>query len=422
VTRFTSSFVFVALLFALLCAPLLFSPGVNAYTYDEVTYHLPAVRQIQENWPHLDINADSLSATAPGYHYALATLSMVTGSHVLILRSATWMLSLGLLALLWRLFDPSLRPLAVAALLPLACSNFYVKSASWIVTDNPALLGMSATLCLLLFNPSRGRIWLGGLLAAATTFIRQLYVWLVLPVLASAALRLFNPRDRGFRMIDLAAALPACAVLALLVGSWGGLVPSKWLPATQAANASPLTSVCYLLAVFFILGVFYHLAFPSDDNSPTSLKTPAFAGAVIGLLLVVLSASDYNPQAGRWGGYLWAAAQSLPVIGGRSLVFILLTPAGAALLAVMITRLVRRTSWTVALPWIVSLAAWSASFLPNTQIFHRYYEPAILVFLILWTLLMARSGALARPVWLRILAVIQLILTLATAHYRVHLT
>lgn len=421
-TRFASSFAFVALLFALLCAPLLFSPGINAYTYDEVSYHLPAVRQIQENWPRLDLNADSLSATAPGYHYALATLSMVTGSHVLVLRITTWVLSLGLLALLWRLFDPSLRPLAVAALLPLACSNFYVKSASWIVTDNPALLGMSATLSVILFAPSRHGTWLGGLLAAATTFIRQMYAWLIVPVLASAVIRYFNGQGRGPRLIDLAAAVPACAILALLIGSWGGLIPPKWINAHHAENASPLTSVCYLLAVFFIMGVFYCLAFPSAENSQAFPKTPALAGAVIGLLLVVLAPSDYNPQAGRWGGYLWAAAQSLPVIGGRSLAFILLTPAGAALLAVMITRLVRRTSWTVALPWIVTLAAWSASFLPNTQIFHRYYEPAILVFLVLWTLLMARSGALARPAWLRILAVIQLILTLATAHYRVHLT
>ena len=422
VTRFTSSFTFVALLFALLCAPLLFSPGENAYTYDEVSYHLPAIRQIQQQWPRLDVNADSLSATAPGYHYALATLSMATGSHVLVLRLATWVLSLGLLALLWRLFDQSHRPLAVAALLPLACSNFYVKSASWIVTDNPALLGMAATLAAVLFIQGRHGTWLGGILAAVTTFIRQMYIWLVLPVLVSAVFRLFKRRDRGYPVIDLASALPACAILALLIGSWGGLVPPKWITAHHSPDSSPLTFLCYLFAVFFIMGVFYQMAFSSDEKFPHFPKIPAIAGALLGLSLVAMSATNYNPQAGRWGGYLWAATQHLPSIGGRSLVFILLTPAGAALLAVMISRLLQRANGIIAFPWIVAFAAWAVSSLPNTQIFHRYYEPAIIIFLILWTLLMLRAGAVARPAWLRLLSVIQILVTLATAHYRVYFT
>ena len=91
------SFVGLAVLFALLCLPLLVSDRVTNYTFDESNYHLPAIRQIRAHWPRLDLLADSLSATAPGYQYALATASFVTTSHRLPLRLVNFAVSLGVL-------------------------------------------------------------------------------------------------------------------------------------------------------------------------------------------------------------------------------------------------------------------------------------------------------------------------------------
>ncbi len=120
----------------------------------------------------------------------------------------------------------------------------------------------------------------------------------------------------------------------------------------------------------------------------------------VGLVLVLLSPTDYNLPAGRWGGYLWSAASRLPVFSGH------LRPVprphaalGAALLAVMTRRLAHQAGAGVAWLWLgMSFLAWVATTLSNRLVFHRYFEPTILIFLIFWILLMVR-GVTIQPVF-----------------------
>ena len=418
-----SSFGFVALVFSLLCLPLVLSTSTGGYADDEDLYHLPAVRQIREHWPALDLNRDALSAISPGYPYVLATVSLVTGIHRLTLRLVTFALSLALLALLWRLYPPASASLAVAALLPLACSNFFIKSSCWIVTDNPGLLCAAGALAAAFLLTGRRGGWIGGLAAGAATFMRQVHVWTLFPLTIHALQQINSPTAPKPRALLLVPLLIPLAVLGVLVAHWHGLVPPAWQSAVALQGSVSATPLCYLLAVFFLLGVFYQLALPAEDRRADWRSASTLGAGAIGLVLVLISPTDYNVPTGRWGGYLWSAAAHLPAFGSRSILFLVLTPLGAALLGVMTRRLARQAGSGLAWLWLGSLLAWAATTLSNRLVFHRYFEPTILIFLIFWILLMVR-GVSSPPVFrltrLHALALAQVLITLATAHYQTY--
>ena len=174
------------------------------------------------------------------------------------------------------------------------------------------------------------------------------------------------------------------AVLGLLISQWHGLVPPIWQSAVALQGPLTATPLCYLLSVFFLLGAFYHFAVSDDTRWADWRGRPTWIAAALGLLVVLFSPTDYNVPSGRWGGYLWWASNRLPVIGHGSLLFVLLAPAGAALLAVMTRRLVRQAGSRLAWLWLGSFLAWAATALSNRLVFHRYFEPTILVFLVFW--------------------------------------
>ncbi len=415
-----ASFGFVAVVFALLCAPLLVSRQAGGYADDEDLYYVPAIQQIRAHWPALDLTRDALSALSPGYPYVLATVSFVTGVERIPLRLVTWILSLGLLVLLWRQFPPTAATLGVAALLPLACSNFFVKSASWIVTDNPALLCVTGVLAVTLLSHERRSGWVAGSLAGTATFLRQLHVWTVVPL----ALRAFSEaRTGGHARTWMASLLIPLAVLGLLVAHWHGLVPPAWQNAVALQGSVPAAPLCYLISVFFILGIFYRCGLSSESPGGDWRSPWVGFGAVLGLLIAAIGPTNYDRAAGRWGGYLWSASDSLPMLGHRSLMFLVLAPLGAALLAVMTRQLARQADATVAWLWLGSFLGWAATSVANRLAYHRYYEPTILIFLILWAVLLARGSSAPagrRVRWLHVLALLQVGITLATAHYNTY--
>ncbi len=53
-------------------------------------------------------------------------------------------------------------------------------------------------------------------------------------------------------------------VLGLLVAHWHGLVPPAWQSTHELRGAISTTPLCYLLAVFALLGAFYQWALPAD--------------------------------------------------------------------------------------------------------------------------------------------------------------
>ena len=406
------SFNGVFAVFGLLCLPLLFSDRTSNYDFDESNYHLPAIRQIRAHWPRLDLTADSLSATAPGYHYALATVSLLTTANRLPLRLVNFAVSLGVLGLLWRAKPSRLAPrLAVLAITPLAASNFFIKSASFVVTDNAALLATTGALTALLLAPLAPRFVLASALTTIGVFIRQTGIWLVAPLAA----RIFITPGTGRRLLLV---LPPLGVLLCLLHSWGGLAPPPWQTATTGLVPA---GGAYLLAVYALLGSVYYAAACSLDWKQDLRQRWTFVGGLGGLSVALAGANTFSHQEGRWGGYLWEVAARLPSFGPYSPVFLLLTTLGGALLAMMVRRLSLEAGRAAALTWATAFGAWAGTGLANRLVFHRYYEPVMLVMLICWLLLLQRSrpGDTKMATWpLVLLGGVQTLITLITAYGR----
>jgi hypothetical protein len=406
-------FLVLVAFFAVLCGPLLLTEREGPYTQDEASYYLPAIHQIRNHWPTLDVTADSLSATAPGYHYFLAGISYLTGTGRLPLRVVNFIVSAGVLVLLWRIWPAGMEPRAMlAALLPLAASNFFVKSAAYVVTDNAALLAVTGALVALFFAPPTGAGWRASALAAVAVFIRQSSAWLVAP-LAFHALR--SDRSAGRWLLPV----PPIAVVFWLVLSWGGLVPPRWREVHYGSSSVVPAAGVYLLSVVALLGPFFHLATrPAQWPRPTR---GICLGFLAGLALALASPTTPNYDAGRWGGYLWNLAALLPAWGTSSPLFLLLAPLGGTMVALLFARLRETAGTGVASAWLVALLAWSLVGMANRQVFHRYFEPPALVFLICWLALWARARFRPAIMDLRpllLLATVQLVATVITAHGR----
>jgi hypothetical protein len=179
----------------------------------------------------------------------------------------------------------------------------------------------------------------------------------------------------------------------------------------------PLT---YILTIFFPFGIFYYAAMTTIEWKADFCSPWARVGGSLGLACALAGATNYDVSAGRWGGYFWWCAAHLPVIGGRSVLFLVTAPLGGMLIGVMTGRLVQRAGRDTGWLWLCSFASWAFSFLPNRLVFHRYYEPATLIFLTFWTVLLVRSEGTeihSRPRLLHGLAFGQLLLTFATVYH-----
>ena len=417
----------LALVYLIITLPiLLFGVSETIYTHDQDNYYFPAVRAIHEKWPALDVRADSLSATAPGYQYLLATMSLFTGESATALRLLN--LCVGFLALAF--FLVSIRiyiraSLALLLVLPLATSNFFIKSACWVVTDNAALGLVILTLVLALRPPAHSfRGALAGVAGALATFVRQLNLWLVAPLFVSALYDLLPVSKTGDRaapeqsIISRASSGFACVlplgIVVWLYYAWGGLVPSQWREASTAFSFCP---IAYLLAVFAMLGSFYATGLDLSRWRAHIASPLVLAAAVAGLGSALASPTSYDYEAGRWGGYFWGLVCLLPAIGDRSIFFIVLAPLGAALLAIFYLEIGRSAGSKFALIWATAVVAWASTFLVNRQVFHRYFEPMSLVLLIIGVAL-ARKGRGAPPRLLKfaliLLTLLQVGITIAT--------
>jgi hypothetical protein len=382
---------FLAIIFFGLTLPFIFS-GNRAYDSDHIRYHLPSILQIRKNLPTLDISKDTLSAIAPGYYYFLASISFLTGSDEQTLRIINCIISFLIPLSLYIYARKSLSVKSGCLLImPLVTSNFLIKSSWWIFTDNAALLLVLWTLIAILEfrNNSEQGITI-GILSSITTFVRQLHVWLVIPSLLRVILanyqdsisfknlkNLFPVSKINF--ISLIAALLPGLIITILYFSWGGLVPPVWKEASLKISLSP---VAYILAVWGFLGVFYLGSIRKNIKDYRNNKF-VIISVFLGFIVSLISPTTFSVENGRWGGYFWEIVKRLPQIFDRSIFFILLAPLGAAFIAIFYLKMRESAQGNKSLLWLSAVASWAITFVINRQLFHRYYEPMILVFLIL---------------------------------------
>lgn len=363
------------------CSALGVSEG--RYHEDETRYYLPAIRLIAAQWPGLDFDEHAPSATAPGYLWVLAGWGKLAGLDSTTLRLCNWLVSAAALAVLLRQLFALCPPWQAALLaLPLSTSNFFLKSASWVVTDNAGLLlTLAALACGLRESSSRLTSAAAGLWAGAAVLARQTQIWICLPTAVGCGLASWREGQRR-RAVGLAALaiLPAAAALGWLVLQWHGLVPRRWAAETTAISA---TGPVYFWAVLGVFGPAYWLSVRSPSESLRPAGRWLLGAALAAVLLWSLAPSTQFYASGRWGGYLWSLSLWAPSLGGRSFAFLPLVLLGACSLALLGRMLWQAGEHHLLLVLGVALLACTVSFIPNRNAFHRYFEPPALVLLAL---------------------------------------
>jgi hypothetical protein len=413
-----------ALLFPLACLPLSLSLKRSNFADDEKAYYLPSIARISAHWPSIDVASDSTSATSPGYCYLLAGVAKVTGLRLRMFRLITVGISTGLLLLLCMMFPARQGLAAGAAILPLAASNFFIKSASWVVTDNAALLLVCLSL-LSIWRVCGNTAWAfpAGLSAAGAIFARQLHAWLVAPI-AWAVVTARGPagalRPLLSRALALSALLPPLAILYWLHHAWGGFVPPAW-QTLHAVGIHPACAAC-ALTVFAVFGIFYFLSVaPPASLLRLARGREALLGAAAGGLVATISRNGMDREAARWGGYFWAIVERAPTLAGRSIPIVALSILGGGLMGAMTIRLRESSGPAKASVWLVSVASWVGACTLNPLAFQRYFEPPVLVFLVVWLALQLKDQSAGMPQALRlrpllVLTAGQVVITVITTY------
>jgi hypothetical protein len=374
-----TGFLFLFVVFCLLTLPFIFS-GNRSYDYDHLHYHLPSILQIRNKFPNLNLSTDTLSAISPGYYYFLAFISLIVGENELNLRLTNCLVSFLVIACLYNYSRRKL-PIKISCLLilPLLTSNFFLKSSWWIFTDNAALLFITLTIIEILRSNATVKQGIKiGFLSGFTVFIRQMNAWLFFPLICRFLL-IIKKNTYIKNLIVFIFSLSPILVIGLLYLSWGGLVPPVWREASIKTSFAPLA---YLLSVFGVLGVFYLFLFIKKELFNSSLKLLPVS-ILIGLIVSLIGPTSYSLEQGRWGGYLWEVIKYLPVLHDRSIFLMITTPLGVYTVSIFALKLKEKRKSQDFLLWLCLVTSWSISFIINRQVFHRYYEPVILVFLII---------------------------------------
>jgi hypothetical protein len=275
----------------------------------------------------------------------------------------------------------------------LALGTYVVSGSAWLTTDVLSVLLGSALVAVMAWHPPGGRAFLAaGALFAAAVAVRQTNVFLAAPVLAAGLLgsplgRAASPAEqwagdepRGWsRAWGAALALvPGALILAAFLHAWGGLTPPAYRT-MHDAGLSPVAPV-YGLALAGCWGVVLMAAMPME--ALRAFKAHAWAVLALVALTAFASAlpeSGWSKDAGRWGGPLWTAVRELPSWESRAPFLIACAMAGTAVLSVLWVRAADVGRGRMATVAIVALLAMFVVQAGNSQVWERYFDPAVLV-------------------------------------------
>ena len=374
-------------LFLALTLPVSIYFRAGEINFDEARCYFPAIQQLRDNFPQVDLSKDSLSANPPGYTQLLAGLSLLSGQPVPWIRFWHNLVSLfGAIALLF-VFARLCRPSAFFFMLPVVLSPYYLKQACVLSTDNIALALSGIALALLLFgNRNSWACVTVGLLAAGAIYVRQISAWLLAPILMTFLVIEKDAKGRRAQRILLLILILCFVLLFQLMISWKGLVPPRF---QSAVSGLSLSGVAYGIS---LLGLFAPFLFASEALfTAKNRQRPLIWAGSLGVLIFILAPTAPSYQDGRWGGVLWSVASRGPLIVDRSPLFLFLLFLGIFSLLQIIHALYQYDK-KKALIWCGGFFTWLATSIPNHQVFHRYFEGPVLLFLGTAACVMLKNG------------------------------
>lgn len=394
----------VALFLAVAIPIILTGYEAGRSSSDQNQYHLVAIRRFAATWPTFDVS-NYESATTPGYHILLAGVARYLGDHVVVLRAAASLFTVGLLGTLaWWTARRMSAPAAIAVCVPLVASLYVIASGAWLLPDNAGWWGVLAVL-LLALRP-RVDAWMlvgGGAALLALVLVRQVHLWAA-AVLWLAAWLGSDPRAHPFwplgstarmgrALVALAVTTPAFLAVAWFYRLWGGPVPPMFQPgvdpdnplAVPTSGGNPATPALILALVGIMATFFAGFCLPTLRRLWTGDRTVwlvLLASAAAGLVVGIAPESTFSMEEGRWSG-LWRIVQMFDKRGlsfaERSPVIVGLATLGGAWLGVWSLALTSRDRWILAGAWVAFTAAQTA----NAFAWQRYSEPFILMMLAL---------------------------------------
>ena len=269
--------------------------------------------------------------------------------------------------------------------LPLAASIYVLGSSAWLLPDNLAWLGVFVVLALCVHEP---RCW-RAMLAAAGTLIalvltRQIHLWAAAPIWLAAWMGVRGTRPGlfdhpaariGRAGIAFALTLPAFLVVAWFIHRWGGATPPRFR--SDIAGVNPATPAFMLLQIpILFLGFFPWLA-PALIRSLRDHTRLMGLAAAVGLAVALIPPTTMDRDAGRYSGW-WSLAGVGPALFGRTgLVFLVLAPGGAVILASALRAIPQRPRWVL----LGALVAFAAAQSSTINAWQRYHEPFLIVLL-----------------------------------------
>ena len=405
-------------LFLAVALPLIWTGNMQGRgAMDQINYHAKVIRTFAAQWPAPDLR-DYLSATTPGYHLLLAAFARWTATTVGAWQILGASFTLGLLAVFGHALYARTRSasLALIAALPLLASMYVLQSGVWLLPDNAAWLCVLLTLILSLRiadGKNRSPLLLlvaAGVAVLALVWFRQIHIWTAGVVWAAAWLAhcpRSHPADApwlmpgdlipfssrsaiGHAAFAVLVTLPAWTTLVAFYLLWDhSLVPPTfrgwYRSGLQLATPAFVLTLIALISAFFASWLW-----PRARSAWTRHKPALAAGAAIGLALAALGPTNPDMAAGRFSG-IWHGIGMFPVLSGRTSLFIMgAAPLGALAVVAWLTDLPRRQRWI----FLLTLAGFTAAQTFSVQLWQRYHEP----FVLMWVALAAASGPIHAPV------------------------
>ena len=383
----------LAVLFACAVLPvIMFGSDATSEASDEAAAHLPTVLQFAAQLPTPDLR-DYPSATGPGYHLLMAVPArMGVGVHGL--RIIGSLAGLALVLLVWRTAARAAGPsVALALALPLLVSTYVLSGSAWLTTDVlSVLIGTSMVAIAAWWMPTTRTFLMLAVLFVAALSVRQTNVFLAAPILAAGILgsplgrsasdaeQWSGDEPRSWSRLGAAclALVPAALLLLALVNLWGGLMPATFRSLHDKGLS--LVAPAYGLA---LLGTWAAIALlPMAPEVLHTVRRHALAITLVASLAflgAVVADSTWSVEQGRWGGAYWMIVKAFPAIGGRSIVIVTAAVVGAVLAAVLWIRAAEIRRGRQATIVLVSLLALMVVQAGNSQVWQRYFDPAILV-------------------------------------------
>jgi hypothetical protein len=370
----------------------MFGSDATSEASDEAAAHLPTVRQFAAQLPTPDLH-DYPSATGPGYHLLMAVPARL-GFGVHGLRIIGSLAGLALVLLVWRTAARAAGPaVALALTLPLLVSTYVLSGSAWLTTDVlSVLIGTTMVAIAAWWMPTTRTFLTLAVLFVAALSVRQTNVFLAAPILAAGILGSplgrsasdaeqwsgDEPRSCSRLAAAFLALVPAALLLLALVNLWGGLMPATFRSLHDKGLS--LVAPAYGLA---LLGTWAAIAMlpmaPEVLHTVRRHALPVTLVASLAFLGAVVADSTWSVEQGRWGGAYWMIVKAFPVIGGRSIVIVTAAVVGAVLAAVLWIRAAEIRRGRQATIVLVSLLALMAVQAGNSQVWQRYFDPAILV-------------------------------------------